>query len=114
MSDIFQIGWRTARLCAVDTYMDCPYYEQLQYIGDTRIQALISYYNSGDDRLARHAIDMMSFSRLPEGITQSRYPTNNIQIIPPFSLLWIGMVSDYYKYTLDLRNQINGKSVILQ
>ena len=27
-----------------ETYFDTPYYEQLQYIGDTRIQALISLY----------------------------------------------------------------------
>ncbi|WP_372490084.1 hypothetical protein [Chitinophaga sedimenti] len=32
------MGWRTSRLCAYETYMDCPYYEQLQYIGDTRIR----------------------------------------------------------------------------
>ena len=36
---MLEIGWRTARLCANETYMDCPYYEQLQYFGDTRIQA---------------------------------------------------------------------------
>ena len=39
---MFEVGWRTARLCAMETYMDCPYYEQLQYIGDARIQAMIS------------------------------------------------------------------------
>ena len=38
LQDMMDIGWRTARLCAVDTYMDCPYYERLQYVGDTRIQ----------------------------------------------------------------------------
>jgi len=41
--------------CANETYFDCPYYEQLQYVGDTRIQALISLYVSGDDRLVRNA-----------------------------------------------------------
>jgi hypothetical protein len=51
LSKIFEIGWRTARLCAMETYMDCPYYEQLQYIGDARIQALISLFNSGDEEL---------------------------------------------------------------
>jgi alpha-L-rhamnosidase len=40
---IWDICWRTARLGAHDTYMDTPFWEQLQYIDDTRIQALISY-----------------------------------------------------------------------
>ncbi len=39
LNKILEVGWRTARLCAHETYMDCPYYEQLQYVGDTRIQA---------------------------------------------------------------------------
>jgi alpha-L-rhamnosidase len=50
---IWETGTRTARMNAHETYMDCPYWEQLQYIGDTRIQALISYVEFGDDRLAR-------------------------------------------------------------
>ena len=56
LSNIWNVGWRTARLDAHDTYMDTPYWERLQYIGDTRIQALISYAVAGDDRLARQAI----------------------------------------------------------
>ena len=38
LNQILDVGWRTARLCAHETYMDCPYYEQLQYSGDTRVQ----------------------------------------------------------------------------
>lgn len=102
MSKMFEIGWRTARLCAVDTYMDCPYYEQLQYIGDTRIQGLVSLYNSGDDRLLKNAINLIDYSREPEGLTLSRYPTNNPQYITPFSLLYIGMLHDYMMYGKDL------------
>lgn len=98
---IREIGWRTARLNAWETYMDCPYYEQLQYIGDTRIQALVSYYESGDDRLARNAIELIDRSRVPEGITLSRYPTHSAQIIPPFSLWYIGMLHDYWMYRGD-------------
>ncbi len=101
LDSILQIGWRTARSCAVETYFDCPYYEQLQYIGDTRIQMMLSYYNTGDDRLARNAINMIDYSRFPEGITQSRYPSSTVQIIPPFSLLWIGTLSDFYNYRPD-------------
>jgi len=97
LSHIWEVGWRTARLCAFETYMDCPYYERLQYVGDTRIQALISLYVSGDDRLVRNAIATFDRSRIPEGLTLSRYPTRSPQIISPFSLFWIGMVHDYWQ-----------------
>lgn len=101
LDKMVEIGWRTARLCAVETYMDCPFYEQLQYIGDSRIQALVSLYNSGDDRLVKSALTQMDHSRQPEGITLSRYPTVNPQIIPTFSLWYIGMLHDYMMYGAD-------------
>ena len=96
LSRIWNTGWRTARLCANETFYDCPYYEQLQYIGDTRIQALISLYVSGDDRLVRNALLQFDASRFSEGLTQSRYPSASPQVIPPFSLFWVNMVHDYW------------------
>jgi hypothetical protein len=99
---IWQTGWRTARLDAHETYMDAPYWEQLQYVGDTRIQALISYVVSGDSRLARQAITNIDDSRTPEGITESRYPSGLPQFIPTFSLLWVNMLHDYWMYVDDL------------
>jgi alpha-L-rhamnosidase len=100
---IWQTGWRTARLDAHETYMDAPYWEQLQYVGDTRIQALISYVVSGDTRLARQAITNIDDSRTPEGITESRYPSGLPQFIPTFSLLWVNMLHDYWLYVDDLQ-----------
>ena len=99
--EIWDISWRTARLDAHDTYMDTPYWERLQYIGDTRIQALISYAVAGDDRLARQAIDAFNNSRIPDGLTQSRYPSSLVQMIPTFSLMWVGMVHDFWIYRGD-------------
>jgi alpha-L-rhamnosidase len=98
LDKIWEISWRTARLDAHETYMDTPYYEQLQYIGDTRIQALISYSVAGDDRLARQALSAFDDSRFPDGLTRSRYPSSLPQTIPTFSLLWIGMLHDYWMY----------------
>lgn len=102
LDQLWDTGWRTARLCAHETYMDAPYWEQLQYVGDTRIQALISYVMTGDSRLARQAIENIDDSRTPEGITESRYPSALPQFIPPFSLLWVNMLHDYWMYVDDL------------
>ncbi len=101
LNKILEVGWRTARLDAQETYTDCPYYEQLQYVGDTRIQALVSLYNSGDDRLMRNAISDIAYSTLAEGLTESRYPHNIHQEIPTFSLIWISMLHDYFMYRSD-------------
>ncbi len=101
LDKIWEVGWRTARLCAGETYFDCPYYEQLNYVGDTRIQALISLYVSGDDRLMRKAITQFDDSRIPDGLTQSRYPSYVRQIIPPYSLFWIAMLHDHWLYRDD-------------
>ncbi|WP_121356464.1 alpha-L-rhamnosidase-related protein [Flavisolibacter nicotianae] len=101
LQTIWDVGWRTARLCAGETYFDCPYYEQLQYEGDTRIQSLISLYVTGDDRLMRKAIRDFYNSRVPEGLTQGRYPSNRLQVIPPFSLYWVSMLYDYWMHRKD-------------
>jgi alpha-L-rhamnosidase len=116
LASIWDVGWRTARLDAHDTYMDTPYWERLQYIGDTRIQALISYTVAGDDRLARQAIQAFNDSRIPDGITQSRYPSSLPQLIPTFSLLWVGMVHDFWLYRDDpafVQAQIPGTRTVL-
>ena len=116
LSKIWEIGWRTARLDAHDTYMDTPYWERMQYIGDTRIQALISYTVAGDDRLSRQAIQAFNDSRIAEGITRSRYPSSITQIIPTFSLLWVAMVHDFWQYQGDedfVKAQMAGTRTVL-
>lgn len=116
LNKILETGWRTVRLCAVETYMDCPYYEQLQYIGDGRIQALISLYNAGDDRLVKNAINLIDHSRIPEGLTESRHPSYSPQYIPNFSLWYIGMLHDYYMYGSDtsfIKSKLPGARQVL-
>ncbi|HUK19596.1 MAG TPA: alpha-L-rhamnosidase C-terminal domain-containing protein [Bryobacteraceae bacterium] len=113
---ILDVGWRTARLCAHETYMDCPYYEQLQYVGDTRIQALVSLYMTGDGRLMRNAIEQIDSSRTSEGATYSRAPSRLEQYIPTFSLWWIGMLHDYWMYQDDpafVRSMLPGVRAVL-
>jgi hypothetical protein len=116
LDKIWEISWRTARLDAHETYMDTPYYEQLQYVGDTRIQALISYTVGGDDRLGRQALEAFNTSRIPDGITRSRYPSSLPQNIPTFSLLWIGMLHDWWMYRPDpapLKESLEGTRSVL-
>jgi hypothetical protein len=116
LAEMWRMNWNGARIGAFETYMDTPYYEQLQYIGDTRVQGLISLYVAGDDRLLRQAIEHFDLSRIPEGLTASRYPSALTQIIPSFSLIYVAMVHDYFMHRDDpafVRERLAGVRGIL-
>ncbi len=98
---MLDVSWRTLRVDAHETFMDCAYYEQLQYIGDGRLEALTALTLSGDDRLVRNAIGTLQQTQTADGLTYSRGPSRLPQYIPPFSLLWIGMLHDYAMYRDD-------------
>jgi hypothetical protein len=51
--------------------------------------------------LGRQAITNIDDSRVPNGLTQSRYPSSLPQFIPTFSLIWIDMLHDYWMYVDD-------------
>lgn len=95
---LWEISLNTLKRCMYETYEDTPYYEQMQYEMDTRLQILFTYYVSGDDRLARKAIYDFHSSLLPSGMLQSRYPSVWPQVIPGFALFWIMMVYDHYMF----------------
>lgn len=94
----FILAKRTLEMCMHDTYMDCPFYEQLMYIGDSRLQMLVNYTLSDDARLAEKSLKLIASSMLPNGFLPSRYPSRVTQVIPPFNLFYPAMVCDYVKY----------------
>ena len=95
LSEVIPIAFRGLQMCAHELYFDCPYYEQLMYSGDTRLQILATFTTTSDDRLPRKAVEIFNSSKLPSGLTRSLYPGRTLQIIPSFSLAWIGMVHDF-------------------
>ena len=113
---ILQTAWRTQDLCTKDYLLTDAYYEQLQYIGDNRIQELILNSMGYDRSLVKNMIHQYFMSRTSEGLTQSRYPCAVPQVIPTYSLLWISMVHDYWKYYKDdafIRQMLSGVNTIL-
>ena len=96
-----KISWHTFRLCTHETFEDCPYYEQMQYSGDSQITSLIALCATGDHRLTKQALYQFSWSLRAEGITECRYPATLPVVIPSWSLHYIFMIADYYNYTAD-------------
>lgn len=97
LDKIWEVAHRTWAICAGDNF-DCPYYEELQYAGDTRLQALIGSFLSRDRAFQRNAIRQFFWSMTPEGITLARTPCREMQIITPFCYWWMAMVFDNLRY----------------
>ena len=95
---IWDISERSLRRCMHETYEDCPFYEQLQYVMDSRTQILYTYAVSGDDRLARKCMDDFRRSQRYDGLTNSSHPNYESNVIPGFSIYYILMVYDHMMY----------------
>ncbi len=102
LEKIWTAALQTMRLCSHETFEDCPYYEQMQYAGDTMITSKIALLTTGDGALSRQSLYHFEWSRLPEGLTHSRYPSRLLQVIPSWSLHWITTLRDYTYCTGDL------------
>lgn len=98
MADIWEISARTLKRCMHETYMDCPFYEQLQYVMDSRSQILYTYGISLDDRLAKKCMDDFKRAQRYDGLLYSAYPNTRPNVIPGFSIFYICMLHDHMMY----------------
>jgi alpha-L-rhamnosidase len=113
---IWEMGLHTMRLCSHETFEDCPHYEQMQYAGDTMITSKLAMFTTADGRLSRQALFQFDWSRLPDGLTQSRYPSRLLQVIPAWSIHWITSIKDYLYCTGDratVRQLLPGMRAVL-
>lgn len=99
---LWDISVRTIMRCTYETFMDCPYYERMQYIMDTMLQAAFIYRVTDDHRLIRKAIEDFAGAQLHDGIIPCNAPSKFIQIIPGFMFYFVYMLNDYYVYTGDI------------
>lgn len=113
---VWTASLQTMQLCSHETFEDCPHYEQMQYAGDTMITSKIAMLATGDYRLSRQALYHFDWSRLSDGLTQSRYPSRLVQIIPTWSLHWITNIRDYFMCSGDaatVRDLLPGVRAVL-
>lgn len=90
---------RTLACCMGETYMDCPYYEQMQFSMDTRLQALFYGVLGNDRALTEKALLDFHCSMIPEGLIQGKYPSSYPQVISTFSMHYIYMLEEFYLQT---------------
>lgn len=117
LSRIWDASIRTQKLSSQETFVSDLYWEQMQYIGDTKVQGLTYLLMTGDEHLYKLALEQFNNSRIPAGLTQSRYPGDLVQVIPLYSLVWVTMIHDYWMYGKDpeyIKQFIPGMIAVLQ
>jgi hypothetical protein len=87
--------------CVHETFVDCPYYEQMQYVGDTRVQALSWLVSCGDSRPVQRALDLFDRSRWVNGFIAERTPTVAPQMSATYSLIQPKLLKDYAMWVDD-------------
>ena len=101
IAPLYDLCLRTLESCMMETYMDCPFWEQMQFPMDTRLQALYTYVCSTDTKLARKALEDFHCSRIPEGLILGKAPVGYPQVISTFSFHFIYMIWEFYERTGD-------------
>jgi alpha-L-rhamnosidase len=92
---------RVLRACAHETWVDTPYYEQLCYVGDSRLDCLAAYVQWPDVRLCERTIELLDWSGRAEGLVAERFPSRNGQASTTFAMLWVLMVADHLDWRGD-------------
>ncbi len=114
---IIALSERGLRACMHDIFVDCPYYEQMMYVADTRIQMLLSYVFAGDERLPRRGMELFDLSRGRSGYPTMRHPSVERQESATFAMIWPWMLHDFALWRDDLpwlRQRLPGMRALLE
>ncbi len=95
IADVRRICVRGLQNCLHETFMDCPYFEQQMYPGDTRVEMLVLNAISGDDRPLRFGMGIFDYARRDDGMVPMNFPSRNVQDSSTYSMCWAMMAGDY-------------------
>ena len=98
LAKVVAAGKRSLQMCAHETLMDCPYYEQMMYVADSRLELLSLYADSRDSRLPERVIELFDWSRHRANFVLERYPAREEKLSLTFAAIWILMLRDFLYY----------------
>jgi len=102
LNDIWEISRHTTRVCMEDTFVDCPTYEQVFWVGDSRNESLVAYYAFGAEPLVRRCLRLVPGSRDQTPFYASQVPSGWNNVIPNWTFLWVLACREHYERTGDL------------
>jgi len=99
---MWDVSINTLKCCTHEIYMDCPYYEQQQYVMDSAVESAVTMRLTQDVRMVKKCISEFAASQQSTGLLSANYPCSYVQIIPGFSFFFVFLLKDYLEYSADL------------
>lgn len=101
LDQIWEISRHTTRLCMEDTFVDCPAYEQVFWVGDSRNEALVNYYVFGTTDIVKRCLSLVPKSADITPLYADQVPSAWNSVIPNWTFFWITACREYIDHTLD-------------
>lgn len=99
---MWDVSINTLKCCTHEIYVDCPHYEQQQYVMDSAIESAVTMRLTNDTAMVRKCISEFAASQQPSGLLCANYPCSYTQIIPGFSFFFVFLLKDYLEYSADV------------
>ncbi|MDF2935503.1 MAG: alpha-L-rhamnosidase [Paenibacillaceae bacterium] len=101
LNDIWEISRHTTRLCMEDTFVDCPAYEQVFWVGDARNEAQVNYYLFGGSEMVKRCLRLVPGSRFQSDLYVDQVPSGWNSVIPNWTFFWVTACAEYVQFTGD-------------
>ncbi|MBC8080685.1 MAG: family 78 glycoside hydrolase catalytic domain, partial [Gorillibacterium sp.] len=101
LNEVWEISRHTTRLCMEDTFVDCPTYEQVFWVGDSRNEALINYYVFGATDIVKRCLSLVPKSADMTPLYVDQVPSAWSSVIPNWTFFWITACGEYVAHTGD-------------
>jgi len=101
LNDIWDISRHTTRLCMEDTFVDCPAYEQVFWVGDSRNEALVNYYVFGALDIVKRCLRLVPGSKDASPLYLDQVPSGWKSVIPNWTFFWAIACMEYVEHSGD-------------
>src|SRR5690606_559826 len=102
LNEVWEISKHTTQLCLEDTFVDCPAYEQVFWVGDSRNEALVHYYLFGDPAIVKRCLRLVPSSKVQTPLYVDQVPSGWNSVIPNWTFFWAIACYEYYEQTGDV------------
>lgn len=98
---LWEVSRNTLECCTHETFADCPFYEQQQYVGDGRFESVYAWKLSNDSRMQKKLIIDTAHSLQTDGQIATTSPNMWTQIIHVSNFYFVNLIREYLRFTDD-------------